>query len=349
MHPYPDLLSVVVPIYNEEATLPLLRAALHAALAELPCLAEIVFVDDGSSDDSRRLLREAAAEDQRIQLIGLSRNFGQQMAATAGLDFAQGDVVVLMDGDLQDPPELIPALVEKYQEGFDIVYAQRTRRAGETWLKKTTAALFYRVMRRAVLPGLPPNTSDFRLMSRPAVDAFRQMRERSRFVRGMVTWLGFRQTGVPFERPARSGGQSKYSPGKLLALAWRAITSFSGLPLRLSSLAGAALLLAAGVGAGWAAYRGLGQGVDVPLGVLLATLQVGLAGLTLLALGVIGDYLACTYDEVRQRPLYVVGETLNLAAPRSSAGLPLPSARSAGRALSAARSAPRHYLAEPPR
>jgi dolichol-phosphate mannosyltransferase len=305
----------VIPLYNEEATLPLLLAGLHALLAELPCDGEVVFVNDGSRDATGSLLAKAAGEDERLKVIELSRNFGQQHALTAGLDFATGDAVVIMDADLQDPPEVIHAMLARYEQGYDVVYAQRTRRDGESWLKQATARLFYWLMRRFVQPELPDNTGDFRLMSRATVDAFRQMREQHRFVRGMVSWLGFRQGVVLFERPPRVAGVTKYPLRKMLALAWRAIASSSGLPLRLSLVLGLLMVLTAVLGAGASVLYGL-LAVNPSLGwQLLAALQVGLCGLTLFMFGVTGDYLARMYDEIKQRPLYIVRELINLNGP----------------------------------
>src|SRR5438105_5785761 len=237
--PSPRLLSIVIPLYNEERSLPLLRPRLTAALGALPCDAvEVLFVNDGSADATLDLLREWASEDSRIDVICLARNFGQQAAITAGLDEARGDAVVVMDGDLQDPPEVISKMLERYCEGYDVVYGRRAGRAGESWLKRLTAWGFYRLMRKLVYKDLPADTGDFRLISRPCLEALRTMRETHRFMRGMVAWVGFPQTAVEFERPPRSAGQTNYSMRKMLAFAWTAAVSFSPAPLRISLMLG---------------------------------------------------------------------------------------------------------------
>ncbi len=315
MFPLLDLLSVVIPVYNEEPTLPLLLVNLREALADLPCRVELLFVNDGSGDKTRHILANAAAEDDRVRVVELSRNFGQEKALTAGLDFAAGDAVVVMDADLQDPPELIPTLVERYCQGYDIVYAQRTRRHGETWLRRGAVSLFYWLMRVAVQTELPDNAGKFRLMSRAVVDAFKQMREQHRFMPGMVTWLGFRQIAVPFQRPARAAGWTHHVLRKRFASAWGAITSFSGLPLRLSLVAGVLLILIAVATATVTAYQVIVLRDAVSEWISLACLQTGLSGITLVSLGLIGDYLARMYDELKRRPLYVIRDLVNVAMP----------------------------------
>jgi dolichol-phosphate mannosyltransferase len=284
------LLSIVLPIYNEAEAIPKLLPAVRRALAPLDVDYELIFVDDGSKDQSRELIEREAELDSRIRLLGFSRNFGHQAAITAGLDFATGDAVVVMDADLQDPPELIPEMLALYHQGFDVVSAQRTERHGETAFKRGTAALFYRSMRWAVDERLQPQVSDFRLFSRAAVLAIRQLREQHRFVRGMVAWLGLREAIIPFRRPARIAGETKYSAWKMARFAWTAISSFSALPLKLS------LILHSTV-RGWSS---------------LVCLQLLFSGATLTAIGLVGDYVARIYEEIKARPLYIVSETRNL-------------------------------------
>jgi dolichol-phosphate mannosyltransferase len=307
----PRLLSIVIPLYNEEHSLPLLRPRLTAALDALPCdAAEVLFVNDGSADGTLDLLREWASEDSRVDVICLARNFGQQAAITAGLDEARGDAVVVMDGDLQDPPEVIAKMLERYCEGYDVVYGRRAGRAGESWLKRLTAWGFYRLMRKLVYKDLPADTGDFRLISRPCLDALRTMRETHRFMRGMVAWVGFPQTAVEFERPPRSAGQTNYSMRKMLAFAWTAAVSFSPAPLRISLMLGVLL-----------AFFGLGDGVysvvrkltghAVPGWTSLMVMLCVIGGGVLLSIGILGEYVGRVFEEVKGRPLYVISQRLS--------------------------------------
>lgn len=306
------LISLVLPIFNEEAVLPLLLPRLHALLEKLPARTEVIFVNDGSRDRTGELLAGAAALDQRIKVVELSRNFGHQLAITAGIDIAAGDVVVVMDADLQDPPEVVPVMIERYREGYDVVYGQRARRHADTVFKRLTAKLFYWVMRKAVYHELPENAGDFRLMSRQVAEALCQLREQHRFIRGMVAWLGFRQTGVEFERPARPAGASKFPLRKMLAFAWQAIASFSGLPLRLGLALGVALILLAVGYAGYATYMKIVEKETVPGWASLVCLLVGLSGVIIAMLGLIGDYIARIYEELKGRPLYIVRTLINV-------------------------------------
>jgi dolichol-phosphate mannosyltransferase len=283
---------------------------------------EIIFVNDGSRDRTGVLLAAAAALRPEIKVIEFSRNFGHQAAITAGTDFANGDAVVVMDADLQDPPELVLAMIEQYGHGFDVVYAQRTARHGETLFKRATAAVFYWLMRRLVHEDLPANTGDFRLMSREVVAALRQLREQHRFVRGMVSWLGFRQVALPFERPARAAGHTKYPLRKMLTFAWGAISSFSGVPLRLALYGGVSLILLALGYAGWAVYKAVVLGETVRGWASLVCLQVGLSGITFLIMGLVGDYIARIYEEIKGRPLYIVRGLANITLDGSQHSLP---------------------------
>jgi len=306
------LVSLVLPVYDEEQVLPLLVARLDALVMRLPAPAEVIFVNDGSHDRSSELLAEISRSRPNFKVVELSRNFGHQLAITAGTDFAAGDVVVILDADLQDPPEMVLEMIREYQAGYDVVYAQRVARHGETLFKRATAAAFYWLMRSLVHRDLPAHAGDFRLMSRPVVQALRALREQHRFVRGMVTWIGFRQKAIAFERPARAAGETKYPLRKMLALAWWAISSFSGVPLRLALVAGALMLLASmGYGV-FAVYKAAVLGDTVPGWASLVCLQIGLSGFTLLVLGLVGDYVARIYEELKGRPLYIVRQLHNL-------------------------------------
>ncbi|HEY2842347.1 MAG TPA: glycosyltransferase family 2 protein, partial [Bryobacteraceae bacterium] len=233
---YPVLLSLVIPIFDEEASMAALRVAVESFAGALPCALEVVLVNDGSSDGTLGYLADWAAEDFRVRVLHLSRNFGHQVAATAGLDHAAGDAIVVLDADLQDPLSVIPAMIDRYREGYDVVYGQRESRAGESCAKRFTAWAFYRIMRTVVYRRLPPDVGDFRLISRSCLEAVKPLRETHRFLRGMVAWIGFPQIAVPYHRQPRIAGATKYSRGKMLAFAWTAATSFSTLPLRCSMI-----------------------------------------------------------------------------------------------------------------
>jgi dolichol-phosphate mannosyltransferase len=304
--PAPPRLSLVVPLYDEEETIPHLRQRLSEVIPRIPAAVEIVLVNDGSRDATGAELLRWAGEDQRVRVISLSRNFGHQAAATAGLDYARGDAVVLMDGDLQDPPELILDMIAQYCRGFDVVYAQRERRLDESWFKRGSAWAFYRIMRFAIYRDLPADTGDFRLISRPCLEALRTMRETHRFLRGMVAWVGFPQTAVRFTRPKRQAGQSKYPLRKMVRFAWAAAISFSPLPLRLI-FASALLVAAVGFGAGVYALIAKEFGFFVVPGWTSIMLTLCLIGsFILIGLGVVSEYVAKIYEEVKARPLYIV-------------------------------------------
>jgi glycosyltransferase involved in cell wall biosynthesis len=304
-------LSVVVPVYNERESVPELYRRLTATLAGVVRSFEVVLVDDGSNDGSWEIIRELAARDARVKGLSFSRNFGHQMAFTAGLDYADGDAVVIMDADLQDPPELLPELVARWREGYDVVYAVRARRAGETVFKLFTAAAFYRLLRRITHVDIPVDTGDFRLMSRKAVEAFRRMPERHRFTRGMVAWLGFRQVGVSYERAARHAGETKYPLRKMLRLASDGITSFSYFPLQLASWAGVAVSAFAFIGLVAALAVRLGGG-RMPAWAFAAGVLAFLGGVQLVAVGLLGEYVGRVLDEAKGRPLYLVKETVGM-------------------------------------
>jgi len=301
------MISVVVPVFNEQDTLPELYRRLTEVLASEGDY-ELVFVDDGSTDRSRGILLALHERDPRVVVLGLSRNFGHQLALTAGVDHARGSAIIIMDADLQDPPEVLPALLEQWRSGFDVVYGVRERRPGESVFKRGTAWLFYRLMRTLTPLDLPVDTGDFRLLSRRAADALVRLREQHRFVRGMARWVGFRQAAVTYQRDPRFAGRSTYSLARMGALALDAVFSFSKLPLRLATLLGALTALACLGYAGWAVWVKLTA--DEPLlgwaSTIVAILLVG--SVQLVCLGIIGEYIGRIHDEVRARPLYLVGD-----------------------------------------
>ena len=331
------LLSVVVPCFDEEAVIGEAHRRLAAALGTLPGMDfEIVYVDDGSRDATPDLLREIQQVDRRVRLVVLSRNFGQDLAITAGLEHAAGDAVVLIDADLQDPPEVIPEMVERWRQGVAVAYGQRTEREGESRFKLWTAAAFYRLIARVSEVSIPRNTGNFRLMDRAVVEAFLSMPESARFVRGMVTWTGFRQEPVPFRRAARFAGDTKWPLRHMIRLALDAVLSFSDLPLRLLTWLGAAALAASLVGAGLLLAVRLAAETPVGAAAAVAVAAVFLGGVQLLAAGVLGEYLGRIYREVRRRPLYLVAERLGFRTEGGPAGGRRPlSGGAAGRAPAA--------------
>jgi glycosyltransferase involved in cell wall biosynthesis len=308
------LLSIVIPVLNEAENISPILNRIRKSLSGFNW--ELIFVDDGSTDNSPAIIRYAAATDRRVRLLEFTRNFGHQAAVTAGLDFADGDAVVVMDGDLQDPPELLPQMITLFRQGYDVVSPRRSSRMGENVLKRWTAAAFYRCMSYLMGQRLTLDVGDFRLFSRRALLAIRSMREQHRFLRGMSSWLGLKEIVILFERPARAGGQTKYSSLKMLRFAWTAITSFSALPLRLSMTAGAII---SGLGFLYLLkvfYLALFTHTLVPGWASVVGLQCAFSGMVLLALGIAGDYIARTYEESKLRPLYVVADGCNVAYPR---------------------------------
>ena len=307
----PTLLSVVVPCYDEEPVIEETHRRLTAALAALDVGAfEMIFVDDGSRDGTTQRLRRLHERDPRVRLLRFSRNFGHQVAVTAGLEHADGDVVVLIDADLQDPPEVIGEMLAKWREGFDVAYGVRTDREGESAFKRGTARLFYRVVNSFSETTIPLDVGDFRLMDRRVVLALRAMPERARFVRGMVSWVGYRQVAVPYRRAARFAGETKYPLFKMLGLAIDGLTSFSLVPLRLASWVGFAASALAMIGIVYALTVRLTTKEWVPG---WATVFVGalfLGGIQLVALGIIGEYVGRAYLESKRRPLYFLEERL---------------------------------------
>ncbi len=315
-------LTVVVPAYNESAVLRAFHQRLGQVLDQLPLDCSVLYVDDGSDDDTWSIISSLLATDPRVGALKLSRNFGKEAALTAGLDAADGDAVVVIDADLQDPPELIPALIEQWQAGYDVVYATRTARDGESYFKRFTAAAFYRSMERLSDTAIPRDTGDFRLLSRRALDALAQLRERQRFMKGLFGWIGFRQTAVHYLREPRQGGATKWNYWRLAQLAIEGITSFSTAPLRLATWIG---LASAGVSFGyglWVLTRTLFYGDSVRGYPTLILVILFLGGVQLLALGVIGEYLGRNYAESKQRPLYFVEERRPPRTPRQAAAPP---------------------------
>lgn len=304
-------LSVVVPIYNEEQVIETTYRRLTDVLEALGEPYELVFVNDGSRDRTAEIVRNLCRKDKRIKFIDFSRNFGHQIAVTAGMDYASGRAVVLIDADLQDPPEIIPEMVKRWREGCDVVYGKRIARKGETWFKKATAKLFYRFLRSMTAVHIPVDTGDFRLMDRKVVDVMKAMRERSRFVRGLVSWAGFRQTAVEYVRQERYAGETKYPLGKMLRLSADAITSFSTKPLKLAGILGFVL---SGVGFIYllvVLYQRVFTDTTVPGWTSLIVISLLFHGITLILLGILGEYIGRIYEEAKGRPLYVVAETIN--------------------------------------
>jgi polyisoprenyl-phosphate glycosyltransferase len=305
----PALLSVAAPMHDEEGTVVAFHARVTAALEGVPF--ELVIADDGSRDGTAAELARLAEEDDRVKVVTLSRNFGHQAALTAALEHASGDVVVMLDGDLQDPPEVIPEMVERWRQGADVVYAVRSRREGETAFKRTTASWFYRLFRGMADIDLAPESGDFRLMDRRPLDVLLAMPERNRFLRGMSVWVGFTQTAVTFEREARAAGKTKYSLSSMLRFSFDAITSFSHRPLQFATLLGFAFSALAFLAIPLtvvARYTNIYER-GVPTTIVIVLL---LGGIQLICVGIIGEYVGRIYDEVKHRPLYVVRDKANL-------------------------------------
>jgi dolichol-phosphate mannosyltransferase len=302
--------SFIVPVFNEEAVLPVLLHRLNGLLAALDGPAEVVFVDDGSRDTSGIFLSELARHDARYRYIGFSRNFGHQIAITAGLDHARGDAVIVLDADLQDPPEVVLQLVAKWKEGFEIVHARRISREGESLFKLWTAKLFYRGLGLLTDVQIPADVGDFRLIDRRVLRSFRDMRERDRFVRGMFSWLGYRQATVDFEREARAGGSTKYSLTRMLKLGLDGVVGFSDAPLRLALWVGALVSLGALFYGAYVVVLHV-TGVELVSGwASLAVLTSLFAGANLLMTGIVGLYVGRIHAEVKSRPLYVVAREI---------------------------------------
>lgn len=301
--------SVVVPVYNEESNLDYLFERLTTALNQLNIKYEIICINDGSKDDTLKYLIEHHYSNPAIKIINLSRNFGKEAALSAGIDFAGGAAIIPIDADLQDPPELIGKMIEKWREGYDVVYATRRSRNGDSWIKRFTASIFYQIIGQIGHIKIPPNTGDFRLLDRCAIEAVKQMPERTRFMKGIFSWVGFKQTSIFYDRPTRHKGITKWNYWRLWNFAIDGITSFSLLPLKVWSYMGVILSLIGFVYASFLMIRTLLFGVVVPGYASIMVVMLVLGGMQLITLGIIGEYLGRIYEEVKQRPLYLVRES----------------------------------------
>lgn len=303
--------SLVVPAYNEEAVVSELVARLRQLMDALDADAEAILVDDGSRDRTYELMAEATAGDQRFRLVRLSRNFGHQVALTAGVDLAAGDAVVVLDADLQDPPEVVLELAKRWREGYDVVYAVREERRGETAFKRRTAAWFYRGFNRLSEVQVPVDVGDFRLVDRRALDVFHHMRESNRFVRGMFSWIGLRQTGVAYQRDERFAGETKYPLRRMLRFAASGVISFSSVPLHAVLNLGFLVSVVSFAFGAWSVVVKLSGLYDVPGWTSIVVVTTLIGGVQLIVLGVIGEYIGSIHEEVKRRPLYVIGELEN--------------------------------------
>jgi dolichol-phosphate mannosyltransferase len=317
--PHPNKLSLVIPLYNEEAVVDFLRAEVERFMSEVSCEMEVILVNDGSCDRTIDKILAWASEDHRIKVVHLSRNFGHQLALTAGLDYATGDAIAVIDADLQDPLQVIHQMIERYREGYDVVYGQRKVRQGESVGFKVSAWAFYRLMRFMIYKRLPLDTGDFRLVSRECLDGLQRMRETHRFLRGMVAWVGYPQFALQYERAGRIAGETKYPLRKLLALAWTAATSFSTVPLQISIVLGLVVGLL-GIEEAIRALLAAALGWYIPSGwtsLMVVTSLIGSA--LLISVGILGQYVGKIYEQSKDRPLYLVSRTFNIATPRESA------------------------------
>lgn len=300
--------SIVIPVYNEEAVIHQTYRRLKQVMDLTGEFYELIFVNDGSSDHTAALIKNYRDQDNAVKLISFSRNFGHQIAITAGMDYAAGAAVVVIDADLQDPPELILEMIVKWKEGFDVVYARRTKRKGETFFKKQTARLFYRILSASTDLEIPTDTGDFRLLDRRVCEALKRLPEKNRYVRGLVSWVGFRQTALEYERDERMAGETKYPLKKMIKLSLDGLTSFSFKPLKMANYIGA-VLLTSGL-----SYLVVLLSLKLFSKLILAgwnlvlAMQLVLTGILLIMLGISGEYLGRIYDETRDRPLYIVSE-----------------------------------------
>ncbi|MGJ3238206.1 MAG: glycosyltransferase family 2 protein [Anaerolineae bacterium] len=302
--------SIVAPVYNEEGNLRTFYQRVADTMNALNEPWELVLINDGSQDESLALMRILAEEDTHVKYVNFARNFGHQIAVTAGIDFATGDAVILIDSDLQDPPEVIPDLIAQWKQGYEVVYAVRKERHGESWFKLTTAKMFYRILYRITDVSIPLDTGDFRLMDAKVANVLRQMREHNRFIRGMTSWAGFKQTGVNYVRDARQWGETKYPIGKMLGFALDAVTGFSFFPVQIMAYASAVLAVLAIIVAIVISVLRLGLGAEFFGGqATTIVLLLLLSSFQLLFLFFMGQYVARIYDETRNRPLYVVADT----------------------------------------
>ena len=302
------LLSIIIPVYNEEQNIRILYSRILLAAQTISPHFEIIWVNDNSSDNSLSLIKELCKEDKRNRFISMSRNFGHQRAITAGIDRCVGQAAVIIDGDLQDPPEIIPELWNKYKEGYKVVYARRRERKGESWFKKKSASLFYKILKRTANVNIPLDTGDYRLIDRRIIDHLKEMPEQHKFIRGQIAWIGFKQTYVSYDRDERSAGVSKFSLLKMINFAIDGITAFSNYPLRLVTLAGFIVSLIAFLIILYALYSKfiLHQVITGWTSLIISTVFLG--GIQLMSIGIIGQYISRINSDVRKRPLYIVEE-----------------------------------------
>lgn len=312
------VLSVIVPVFNEEAVIRETYGRLKSVLESMDESYEIIFVNDGSRDRTAHIINEFCEKDGQIRLIDFSRNFGHQVAITAGMDHATGEMIVVIDADLQDPPELIPKMVEKYREGYDVVYGVRATRNGESFFKKATASIFYRFLNKMTDMDIPLDTGDFRLIGRNVCDALKLVNERNRYVRGLISWLGFSQTGLTFNRDKRFAGETKYPLKKMVRFAFDAISSFSYKPLKLASYFGFIISAVSFIYLLIVVYEGAFTNRTRPGWASTLAVSLFFNGMVLIMLGIIGGYIGRIYDEAKDRPLYIVKQLKNLAEGRRS-------------------------------
>ncbi len=301
--------SLVIPVYNEESTIPALYQRVSAVIDKLDDLAELILINDGSRDRTLELLRELHERDERVVYLSLSRNFGHQIAVTAGLNYVRGKVIIVMDADLQDPPELIPEMLVLWQQGYQVVYAQRTKRVNESWFKRLCAYAFYRILKQLADVDIPTDTGDFCLMDRQVVDLLNQMPERNRYIRGLRSWVGFKQTALKFDRDSRFAGDVKYTFAKSFGLAINGLVSFSSIPLRLSTYLGLFSALVALIMAVLVFYWRFFTPHSTLTG--FATIAIAiffLGAVQLISIGILGEYIGRIYEEVKGRPLYTLAE-----------------------------------------
>ncbi|MBC1936540.1 glycosyltransferase family 2 protein [Listeria grandensis] len=318
-------ISVVIPLYNEEAVIEQTYHRLKNVMENLAMDYELLFVNDGSKDATLSLVQALSFTDPHVKCLVFSRNFGHQIAITAGTDYANGDVVIIIDADLQDPPELIPEMVQKWQQGYDVVYAQRIKRNGETFFKKWSAKMFYRALHKLTDVEIPVDTGDFRLMDKKVYNELKKLNEKNPFVRGLVSWLGFKQTALAYERDERAAGETKYPLKKMLKLSMDGMTSFSYQPLKLASYAGVALSGAGFIYMFIVLFQTLFTNTTVSGWSSMIIIQLLFSGFVLIILGMIGEYIGRIYDEVKDRPLYIVAESYGFEASRiNSEAVPRP-------------------------
>jgi len=298
--------SIVIPVYNEEEVIEHTYERLKTVMQSSDGNYELLFINDGSKDKSVDILLQLSEQDKTIKIVDFSRNFGHQIAITAGMDYASGNAIVIIDADLQDPPELILEMIQKWKEGYDVVYAKRTARKGETFFKKQTASAFYKTLRAMTEIDIPIDTGDFRLIDRKVCDQMNNIHEKNRFVRGLVSWVGFKQTAVEYERDERFAGETKYPLKRMLKLSLDGITSFSYKPLKLANYLGASLSLIGFVYMLIVLYQKLFTTTTVTGWSSIIVIQLFFSGITLMMLGVIGEYIGRIYDEAKNRPLYIV-------------------------------------------